>query len=287
LQERRGGGSSGGVTGMADETKAPIIIKKKIIHAGHHGGAWKVAYADFVTALMALFIVLWLMNSKEEVKQAVGGYFKDPSGTGKLLGTNMNGTGRDLNVNKDDMSQLKEKLKAILKVIPHFDLMKGNVELTITEEGLRIELLENDKGMFFVSGSPKPTSLGTEILTALAGEIGKLPNKIAIEGHTDASPYAGEEYSNWELSSDRANQARRILVHAGVNWHQIAQVRGYADQDLHDQEHPSSASNRRVSVIVKYMEEQKVLKIPLSPGVGATPNRQPEVKTAPTPAPKK
>jgi chemotaxis protein MotB len=281
---------------MADDKKAPIIIKKKISHAGHHGGAWKVAYADFVTALMALFIVLWLMNSKEEVKQAVGGYFRDPAGTGKLQGTNMNGTGRDLNVLKDDMSQLKEKLKSVLKLIPHFAKIEGNVELTITEEGLRIDLIENEKGIFFESGSPEPSAIGKEILTAIAKEIGLLPNRIAIEGHTDASPYSGVEYSNWELSSDRANQARRLLVQHGVKLTQVAQVRGYADQDLHDKEHPNAPSNRRVSVIVKYMDEQKVLKVPISPSLATTsPNRPPvvkappeqEEKTPPAPEPKK
>src|ERR1700722_10166151 len=134
---------------MAEVKTAPIIIRKKIIHGGKHGGAWKVAYADFVTAMMALFIVLWLMNSKQEVKQAVGGYFRDPAGTGKLVGTNRSGTGRDLNISKDDMSQLKERLKSVIKLIPHFEQMKGNVELTITEEGLRIELFETARGLFF------------------------------------------------------------------------------------------------------------------------------------------
>jgi chemotaxis protein MotB len=268
---------------MAEEKKAPVIIRKKVIHAGHHGGAWKVAYADFVTALMALFIVLWLMNSKEEVKQAVGGYFKDPSGKGKLLGTNMSGTGRDLNVSKDDMSALKERLKSAIKLIPHFDQMKGNIELTITEEGLRIELFENAKGMFFESGRPEPTPAGRELLTVLAREIGKLPNRVAIEGYTDASRYSGVEYSNWELSADRANQSRRMMVQNGLTWNQVAQVRGFADQDLHNKTFPNDPSNRRVSVIVKYLDEQNTIKLSASRAVGTATSNRPEVK--PTPAP--
>jgi chemotaxis protein MotB len=268
---------------MADEKKTPIIIRKKVIHAGHHGGAWKVAYADFVTALMALFIVLWLMNSKEEVKQAVGGYFRDPSGKGRLVGTNMNGTGRDLNVSKDDMSALKERLKSVIKLIPHFEQMKGNIELTITEEGLRIDLLETAKGMFFESGRPVPTPEGREVLTVLAREIGKLPNRVAIEGYTDASPYSGVEYSNWELSADRANQARRLMVQNGLVGNQVAQVRGFADQDLHNKVAPNDPANRRVSVIVKYMDEQNTVKVPMSQAVGVvSPNRPQE---AVTPAP--
>jgi chemotaxis protein MotB len=266
---------------MAEGKKAPIIIKKIVAHAGHHGGAWKVAYADFVTALMALFIVLWLMNSKVEVKQAVGGYFRDPAGKGKQVGTNMNGTGRDLNVSKDDMSALKERLKSVIKLIPHFEKMQGNVELTITEEGLRIDLFEDAKGLFFDSGRPEPTVAGTEVLTVLAREIGKLPNRLVIEGYTDASPYVGSEYSNWELSADRANQARRVLTQNGIDWNQVAQVRGYADQDLHNKALPNDPSNRRVSVIVKYLDEQNTLKLPASQAVGTVTSNRPEEKPSP------
>jgi chemotaxis protein MotB len=257
---------------MPEGGKRPVIIRKKVIHEGHHGGAWKVAYADFVTAMMALFIVLWLMNSKQEVKQAVGGYFKDPTGKGKLLGTNMSGTGRDLNVSKDDMSALKERLKSVIKLIPHFEQMKGNVELTITEEGLRIELFESKKWMFFESGRPEPSPVGKELLTALAAEIGRLPNRILIEGHTDSAAYSGSEYSNWELSSDRANQARRLMVQHGLKVNQVAQVRGYADQDLHNKSAPEDPANRRISVIVKYQDEQKALKLPAAQAAGTVTN---------------
>jgi chemotaxis protein MotB len=266
---------------MAEEKKAPIIIRKKVIHGGHHGGAWKVAYADFVTALMALFIVLWLMNSKVEVKQAVGGYFRDPSGKGKQVGTTMNGTGRDLNVSKDDMSGLKERLKSVIKLIPHFDQMQGNIELTITEEGLRIDLFEDAKGLFFDSGRPEPTVAGVELLTVLAREIGKLPNKIIIEGHTDASPYVGSGYSNWELSADRANQARQVLEQNGIASNQLAQVRGYADQDLHNKAFPTDPSNRRVSVIVKYLDDQNTMKLPASQAVGTISSNRPDETPSP------
>src|SRR5947209_9995414 len=167
---------------MGDISKRPIIIRKKVVGHGHHGGAWKVAYADFVTAMMALFIVLWLLTSNQKVQEAVGGYFRDPVGRGKLPGTQLQGTGRDLSALKDDMSTLKEKLKSSLKLIPHFDQIKGNVEITITEEGLRIELIENSKGMFFESGKPQPTAFGTELLVALATELSRIPNRILIEG---------------------------------------------------------------------------------------------------------
>src|SRR5262245_23500887 len=139
---------------MVEQVNRPIIIvKKKARHAGHHGGAWKVAYADFVTAMMALFIVLWLLSSSEQVKKAVGGYFQDPTGSGKLTGTTMGGIGDALTVSKDDMRDLKAKLEQVLKQMPKFTEMKGQVLLEVTPEGLRIELLETEKGMFFESGS--------------------------------------------------------------------------------------------------------------------------------------
>ncbi|MDQ2840773.1 MAG: OmpA family protein [Acidobacteriota bacterium] len=245
---------------MADPNKRPIIIKKKVVHGVHHGGAWKVAYADFVTAMMALFIVLWLLSSSEKVRQAVGGYFRDPTGRGKSVGTNMDGSGRDMNVLKDDMSGLKEKLQSVIKLVPHFQKLQGNVELTITEEGLRIELIEDSKGIFFESGKPQPSAIGKELLSALAKELGRLPNRILIEGHTDAQKYSGSEvYSNWELSADRANEARRLMESSGLFPDQVAQIRGYADQDLRNKQNPEDPSNRRVSLIVRYTDPPKQL----------------------------
>lgn len=241
----------------------PIIIKKKKGgHGGHHGGAWKVAYADFVTAMMALFIVLWLLTSNEKVRQAVGGYFKDPIGRGKNPGTNMTGSGRDISVLKDDMSGLKEKLQSAIKLIPHFEQLKGNVEFTITEEGLRIELIENSTGIFFESGKPEPSAIGQELLTALSKELGRIPNKILIEGHTDAQQYADTTaYSNWELSADRANAARRLMESKGLAASQVVQIRGYADQDLRNKDNPEDPGNRRVTLIVRYQDAPKSIKL--------------------------
>jgi chemotaxis protein MotB len=247
---------------MADARRPIIIIKKKVAHAGHHGGAWKVAYADFVTAMMALFIVLWLLSSSAKVQQAVSGYFRDPTGNGKNVGTNMDGTGRSVMTVKDDMSGLKEKLKSIIKLIPHFEEMKGNIEFTITEEGLRIEMIETAKGMFFESGKPNPSPVGVELLAALSKELGKLPNRLLIEGHSDATPYEeSAAYTNWELSADRANAARRLMVGSGLMPSQVAQVRGYADQDLRNKTDPEDPSNRRVTVIVKYLDTPKEIKL--------------------------
>ena len=144
--------------------RPPIIIRKKIVHNSHHGGAWKVAYADFVTAMMSLFIVLWLMNSSASVKDAVAGYFKDPKGTGKLTGSDKAGkgppgTGRQptMEISKDDMPRLKEQLEKSLATLRDFQKLKNQVAITLAPEGLRIEMMETDSGMFFGSGSSKAT----------------------------------------------------------------------------------------------------------------------------------
>ena len=181
-------------------TRPIIIIKKKGGHGGHHGGAWKVAYADFVTAMMALFIVLWLMNSSQKIKEAVGGYFKDPAGTSKLTGSDMKGSADNFVLTKDNMPDLKDQLEKAIREVPNFEKMKNHIDMTVTNEGLRIELTESATGTFFDSGSAKISGDGAELLIALAHEMGKLPNKLALEGHTDSKQYPeGSNYGNWEL----------------------------------------------------------------------------------------
>ena len=176
-----------------------IVIKKKGGHGGHHGGAWKVAYADFVTAMMSLFIVLWLMNSSKPVKEAVAGYFKDPAGTTKLTGGNGKGPGESasegpgdsLTLSKDNMSKLKDDLQNAIRKIENLNKLNNQIEMTVTSEGLRIELLESANGTFFDSGSPELNESGKETLIALAKQLGGVPNKISIEGHTDSRPLGG------------------------------------------------------------------------------------------------
>jgi chemotaxis protein MotB len=242
---------------MSNQDQPPIIIiRKKGGHAGHHGGAWKVAYADFVTAMMALFIVLWLLNSSEKIRKAVSAYFKDPSGTGQLTGSSSSGTGDAVSIGKDNMANLKEELAQAMKKSPEYEKLKDYVQMSVTGEGLRIELLESEKGMFFQSGSSVPSDTGKELIVLLAEQLSKLPNRLMIEGHTDARAYTGRaEYSNWELSTDRANSARRIMDENGVRAGQVLQVRGFADQNLRIPDDPEAAGNRRVSVIVRYQNE--------------------------------
>lgn len=239
---------------MAENARPIIVIKKKGDHGGHHGGAWKVAYADFVTAMMSLFIVLWLLNSSKQVQEAVGGYFKDPTGTAKKVGSNMQGAGENFVLTRDNMPRLKEQLQMAIRQMSDFEKLKSHIEMTVTAEGLRIELSESATGTFFDSGSAKLNGDGRELLITLAQELGKLPNKISIEGHTDSNPYSGSaNYGNWELSTDRANAARRLMQENGVGADQVTQVRGFADQRLRKPEAPLDPSNRRISLIVQYI----------------------------------
>jgi chemotaxis protein MotB len=237
------------------EAKTQIVVirrARKQAH-GHHGGAWRVAYADFVTAMMALFIVLWLMSADKEIQQAVSAYFSNPSGPGKLTGTAAAGQGNSIELQKQDMSKLREKIQQALMKVPNFQNLKDHVEITVTSDGLRIELSENEVGMFFLSGRVQPTAAGTELLAGLAQQLGSLPNKVLIEGLTDSKPYPGDEYSNWELSVDRANAARKVMTAHGLRPDQVSQVRGYADRQLRHPESPESAAKRRISVIVQYL----------------------------------
>ncbi len=179
----------------------PIIIIKRVKkgHAAHHGGAWKGAHADFVTAMMALFMVLWLVSSSEQVKKAIGGYFNDPTGKGKEVGNGLRGAGGEsLSLQKDDMNKLKEKLEQAIQTSQQMQKMKEHVVMTVTGEGLRIELLEDAQGVFFESGQLRSVLLRQKDLMAkvLAAEIGKMPNHVTVEGHNGFQARSGrKDYS--------------------------------------------------------------------------------------------
>jgi chemotaxis protein MotB len=245
---------------MTAKAQPIVVVKKKDGHGGHHGGAWKVAYADFVTAMMSLFIVLWLMGSSERVKKAVAGYFNDPRGTASLLGTTMAGNGTAIETeseaNMQKLQELKEKLEQEIRARKDLEKLSKQIEITITPEGLRIELLEGKDGTFYQSGSAQLSASGQELLALLAAELKTLPNQLLIEGHTDAAQYSNDaNYSNWELSADRANAARRLLQENGVRGDQVTQVRGYADQLLRVKSNPYDPSNRRITILVKNVGE--------------------------------
>jgi chemotaxis protein MotB len=214
-----------------------------------------VAYADFVTALMALFIVLWMMTSSRAVKQSISGYFHDPKGYTRTLGAGPANAGEGLQLHSGDVGQVRRRIEEALRQLPDFQQIREHVELSVTGEGLRIDLLETEQGLFFVTGRPNPTGAGSELLRALAGELAGMSNRLVIEGHTDSRPFRNADpaggYGNWELSVDRANAARRILEACGVREEQVVEVRGYADHQLLNPADPADARNRRVSVVVK------------------------------------
>jgi chemotaxis protein MotB len=235
-------------------SKPVIIIKKNGGHGGHHGGAWKVAYADFVTAMMSLFIVLWLMNSSVKVRQAVAGYFNDPRGKSTQTGSDQVGTSDSLALTEKNIPELKQKIEEAIRKMNDLKALQNQIQITITPEGLRIELLETKDGTFFNTGSATLNQNGREMLQMLAGQLGGVPNRVSIEGHTDAQPYASTDgYGNWELSADRANAARRLMQSSGLREDQVSQVRGYADQKLRVPSNPMDPSNRRISLIVQYL----------------------------------
>jgi chemotaxis protein MotB len=250
-----------------------IIIKKKVQgHAAHHGGAWKVAYADFVTAMMAFFLVMWLVSQKQEVKAAVGGYFREPgafevhAGNGVLPGSR-NGVeeGGAPPINRPEevraqqdkarLSEAAEHIKQALESGQGFDGLRDQIELSVTPEGLKIELVDKNGSSFFDSGSAVLRGEAAKVLALIAAEIGTLDNDVLIEGHTDSHQFtADEQYSNWELSVDRANAARRVMMRDGLRPTQLKGVRGLADTQLHNPEDPADPRNRRVSILVRSEE---------------------------------
>jgi chemotaxis protein MotB len=250
------------------------IVKKKAVHETPHGGSWKVAYADFVTALMAFFLVMWIISMDQPVKENIQNYFNNPfsaaqsksgishlaSGGESPIGYGTMGTMNAKNwrelaleVQKDQMAKAKKELKNELGKKPELSALNKHVEMSIDEKGLKIELIEAEDGLFFKSGSAEIPELTRELLGVIARKLGDLPNPITIEGHTDTAPYPSDaQYTNWELSADRANAARRVLDRTGVKPRQIVEVRGYADSRLRKPSQPTHFSNRRVAIVVSF-----------------------------------
>ena len=247
----------------------PVIIVKKggHSHGGHHGGAWKVAYADFVTAMMAFFLVMWIVGQSNPMKAGVAGYFRDPGvferGTGGAAGI-MPGAPRgitspaptpndtDIAVAKEVLEQAAQRLREAIEQLPDFSKIKDRVDIEVTSEGLRIELIDTANDSFFQVGSAELHSDSKQLLGVIAGELGKIPNKIAVEGHTDGRAFeARGGYGNWELSADRANSARRAMQDSGLRPDQVDTVRGYADKRPRIADDPLDARNRRISIVVR------------------------------------
>ncbi len=265
---------------MAEEQPPIIIRRKKHGHGGHHGGAWKVAFADFMTAMMAFFLVMWLVGQSDEVKESVAGYFRDPGKfnqqgrSGVLKGSEHAIQSEKENIglikapekpdympSAEEKKQLTLTAKNILEELKKqraFDRLKKNIRVQMTSEGLRIILNESeDSPAFFEPGSAKLLQKSAIILVTIAKELGQLTNHLVIEGHTDASFTAQSEYSNWELSADRANAARQLMEVSGLYKGQVREVRGYAEKFPMITNNPSDPRNRRVSILVLYEARER------------------------------
>ncbi|MBF0526459.1 MAG: OmpA family protein [Deltaproteobacteria bacterium] len=265
----------------------PIIIKKvKGKGGGHHGGAWKVAYADFVTALVALFIVLWIIGQSEEVKKAVEAYFNDPVGFSKAAASRglmpgQEGVVKDSGISKKIVTKAiapklkkyspaekrqqareaaREKLENALQGMPLAEKLKDQIRVELYEDkspgkgdqsGIRVEFQDKEGVEFFKTGSSSPSPEFREILDVLTKELQDMPSNLVVEGYTDSRPFVGrQDYTNWNLSCDRADAVRKILENEGLGKDRVKEIRGYADNRLADPEHPESARNRRVSVLI-------------------------------------
>jgi len=231
-----------------------IIIKKGGGHGGHHGGAWKVAYADFVTAMMALFIVLWLLNSSKQIQDAVGilqrSHWRVEKSRQRYagLGPELCGFERQYVGTKRAAAEGDSRGSEHRKTEKPHRYDGGQRGTANRIDGI------SEWHLFRKWKRAKPNGDGDDILITLAHELGKLPNKIYVEGHTDAKPYSqNSTYTNWELSADRANATRRLIQQNGVGSDQITQVRGFADQSLRKPDAPLDPANRRVSMIVQYL----------------------------------
>jgi len=266
---------------VSDDLQPIIIRRKKGGHDNHHGGSWKVAFADFMTAMMAFFLVMWLVGQSDRVKEAVAGYFRDP-GKYQKQGKEgvLEGSSAMIEMPNEPSSMVKppqdeesgaskdesERLALVAKEIiaelekqTEFERLRQNVKLQMTSEGLRIILNESeDSPAFFEPGSDKLLQKSAIILVTIARELGKLGNRIVIEGHTDRSGSNDGEYSNWELSADRANAARQLMEVSGFSPGQVREVRGYADRFPMISDQPQDPRNRRVSLIVLFKSREKM-----------------------------
>ncbi|HGM5582097.1 TPA: flagellar motor protein MotB [Pseudomonas putida] len=276
------------------ENNQPIIVKRvKRYGDGHHGGSWKIAFADFATAMMAFFLVLWLLSTATpEQKIAIAGYFKDPIGfseSGTPYVIDLGGSPQlapektinpeekseptpdtSVQMDKDRIETMaeqveQERLQLLLQELqnkveenPQLQKFKDQILFEITQDGLRIQIMDAENRPMFDLGSARLKPYFEDILLAMADTIKAVPNKISVSGHTDAKPYAGTgDFGNWELSANRANAARRALVAGGYPDGQVARVVGYASSSLFDRENPFNPVNRRIDIIVLTKKAQR------------------------------
>ncbi len=249
--------------------KIVIVRRKKVVGGGHHGGSWKVAYADFVTAMMAFFMVMWILGMDDKVKQAIEGYFSNPVGykKGYSSGSSPISSGSSPSkaanttvkmivraAEQKRFGEMAAQLKQLLESSPQLKKLGAKVDVVVTKDGMRIELIESGTGeVFFPLGSSQMKAPAVIALQLITPQLRTLSNPVVIEGHTDAARYAEQTaYTNWELSGERANAARRVLEASGLPAPRVAEVRGMADRQLREPADPYAASNRRITVFLPY-----------------------------------
>ena len=271
--------------------KIIVIKKKKKGHGGHHGGSWKVAYADFVTAMMAFFMVMWILGMDQQLRQAIEGYFSNPVGykKGYSGGATPISSGaspaavkrnavmlasREYQLRRFD--EVARELRMKVDSVARIGGLRAKVQIIVTDAGLRIELIENGSGdALFPLGSAQLTEEGRNTLVVIAEELARLENPISIEGHTDAAPFApGATFTNWELSNARANAARRVLETTAISVNRIAEVTGYADRQLRNPANPRDPANRRISLLLPFVRPPEPVHTP-SPDDPAFPGSRP------------
>lgn len=258
-----------------------IIKKKKVVGGhGHHGGSWKVAYADFVTAMMAFFMVMWIMGLSDDTRTKIQGYFNDPLGFNKQSprsravislkfspggrskvkgGSRPDLPGMSPGTNTAALEKAQQEIQDAIAQSPDLKLLQAHTEITMTDEGLRIEFKEAYQPVFFESGSAVLRPAANELIAKVGPILGGLNCQLVIEGHTDAKRYSGTGYTNWDLSSERARALYHGLLNHGVDETNVEGVRPYAATRLRDPQNPLNPANRRVSILVPRETNKEIL----------------------------
>ncbi len=271
----------------ADKGKKIVIVrKKKVVGGGHHGGSWKVAYADFVTAMMAFFMVMWILGMDESVKQAIEGYFSNPVGYRKGYGAGASPISSGSSPARAATSQVRllvraaegQRLAAVARAVQKavqgdgsLKKLGARVEVKVGKDGLRIELVESGPGdMFFPVGSTTMKPAAVIALQLITPALGAASNPVIVEGHTDAARFGtSAAYGNWELSGERANAARRVMEASGLPSSRVAEVRGLADRELRVAADPYAAANRRITIFLPYTTPAPAAEAPAASGAPA------------------
>lgn len=270
-----------------DNNVRPIVVKRpKKVEGGHHGGSWKVAYADFVTAMMALFLLLWILETTDfESKKAIASHFQNPSavqGPGGAstsmidMGGAMDsprGEGGEVDERnpqeepsptekseeKQSLADLMARMREKIQQDESLREFEDQIVMEIDEDGLRVQVIDQSDRPMFTAGGSRLRYYARDILEAMGDTLSDVPFKLVVSGHTDRSPYSGsrEDYTNWELSADRANAARRALLSGGLPESHIERVTGLADSELYNRRYPLDPSNRRVSLLVTPREVER------------------------------